>query len=165
MRHMVIAKDLDDKLAAALSWRPPRHHPRKVGRKIVAVATLVVEGSDLVVKMSEIEKFEAVHPDVHVLLSTVRAVRVAEDAWPELRGIRAPGTGIPGVIAVGTRRGSFGKDFAVVHGGERAIVVELDGAAYSRIILTTPDADNVAAEIQSHLMPASSVLPPPDPTR
>jgi hypothetical protein len=123
------------------------------------VAALVVEGLDLVVKMSELEKFEAVHPDVHVLLSTVRAVRVVEDAWPELRGIRAPGTGIPGVIAVGTRRGSFGKDFAVVHGRERAIVVELDGAAYSRIILTAQDADSIAAEIQRRLMPTTSVLP------
>lgn len=139
-----------------MSLRSRRRHPRNVGRKIVAVATLVVEGSDLVVRMSELEKFEAVHPDVHVLLRTVRVVRVVEDAWPELRGIRAPGTGIPGVIAVGTRRGSFGKDFAVVHGRERAIVVELDGATYSRIILTTPDADNVAAEVQSHLMPPSS---------
>jgi hypothetical protein len=123
------------------------------------VAALVVEGLDLVIKMSELEKFEAVHPDVHVLLSTVRAVRVVEDAWPELRGIRAPGTGIPGVIAVGTRRGSFGKDFAVVHGRERAIVVELDGAAYSRIILTAQDADSIAAEIQRRLMPTTSVLP------
>ena len=148
-----------------MSWRPPRHHPRKVGRKITCVATLLVEGSDLVVRMSELEKFEAVHADVHVPLSTVRVVRVVEDAWPELRGIRAPGTGIPGVIAVGTRRGSFGKDFAVVHGRERAIVVELDGAAYSRIILTTPDADNVAADVQRHLMPPSSVLPPPNLTR
>jgi hypothetical protein len=130
-----------------------------VGRKIICVAALVVEGLDLVIKMSELEKFEAVHPDVHVLLSTVRAVRVVEDAWPELRGIRAPGTGIPGVIAVGTRRGSFGKDFAVVHGRERAIVVELDGAAYSRIILTAQDADSIAAEIQRRLMPTTSVLP------
>lgn len=130
-----------------------------MGRKIICVAALVVEGLDLVVKMSELEKFEAVHPDVHVLLSTVRAVRVVEDAWPELRGIRAPGTGIPGVIAVGTRRGSFGKDFAVVHGRERAIVVELDGAAYSRIILTAQDADSIAAEIQRRLMPTTSVLP------
>ena len=130
-----------------------------MGRKIICVAALVVEGLDLVVKMSELEKFEAVHPDVHVLLSTVRAVRVVEDAWPELRGIRAPGTGIPGVIAVGTRRGSFGKDFAVVHGRERAIVVELDGAAYSRIILTAQDADSIEAEIQRRLMPTTSVLP------
>ena len=92
------------------------------------MATLIVEGSDLVVKMSEIEKFEAVHSDVRVPLTAVRVVRSVDDAWPELRGIRAPGTGIPGVIAVGTRRGSFGKDFAVVHGTGPAVVVELDGA-------------------------------------
>jgi hypothetical protein len=125
------------------------------------VAILIVEGSDLVIKMSELEKFEAVHPDIRVPISTIRAVRVVEDAWPELRGIRAPGTGIPGVIAVGTRRGSFGKDFAVVHGRERAVVVELEGANYARILVTTPDADNVAAVIQRHLMPSSSFLPPP----
>ena len=31
--------------------------------------------------------------------------------WMPGRNSRAPGTGIPGVIALGTRRGSFGKDF------------------------------------------------------
>jgi hypothetical protein len=125
------------------------------------VASLIVEGADLVVKMAEIEKFEAMHTDLHVPLATVRSVRVVEDAWPELRGIRAPGTGIPGVIAVGTRRGSFGKDFAVVHGRETAVVVELAGAAYSRLIVTTADAENVAAAIRGHLMPSFSALPPP----
>src|ERR1700684_3090998 len=108
------------------------------------MASLIVEGADLVVKMAEIEKFEAMHTDLHVPLATVRAVRVVDDAWPELRGIRAPGTGIPGVIAVGTRRGSFGKDFAVVHGRAMAVVVDLDGASYSRLIVTTPDAKTVA---------------------
>jgi hypothetical protein len=121
------------------------------------VATVLVDGADLVVKMSELEKFEAVHADVRVPLSTVRAVRVVDDAWPELRGIRAPGTGIPGVIAVGTRRGSFGKDFTVVHGREQAVVVDLDGATYSRIVVTTTDADRVAAEIQRRLMPAPNL--------
>jgi len=111
--------------------------------------------------MSDVEKFEAVHADVHVPLAAVRAVRVVDDAWPELRGIRAPGTGIPGVIAVGTRRGSFGKDFAVVHGREMAVVIELEGASYSRLIVTTPDAANVAGAIRGHLMPSFSALPPP----
>ena len=117
---------------------------------------LLVDGSDLLVKMLEVEKFEAMHADVRVPLTTVRTVRVVDDAWPELRGIRAPGTGIPGVIAVGTRRGSFGKDFAVVHGKEEAVVVELDGAAYSRIVVTTPDAGGITAEIQRHLTPATA---------
>lgn len=122
---------------------------------------MIVEGSDVVVKMAELEKFEAMHKDVHVPLAAVRAVRVVDDAWPELRGIRAPGTGIPGVIAVGTRRGSFGKDFAVVHGKGAAIVVELDGASYARLVVTTPDAENVAAAIRGRLMPSFSALPPP----
>ena len=123
------------------------------------MASLIVDGSDLVVKMSEFEKFEAVHSDVHVPLAAVRSVRMVDDAWPELRGIRAPGTGIPGVVAVGTRRGSFGKDFAVVHGTGAAVVVELDGAAYSRLIVTTLDAESIAAEIQRHLMSSASGPP------
>ena len=77
----------------------------------------------------------------------VTAVRVVGDAWPELRGIRAPGTGVPEVIAVGTRRGGFGKDFAAVHGKGPAVVVELEGAEYGRLIVTSDDAAAVAAAI------------------
>ena len=69
------------------------------------MASLIIDGADLVVKMSELEEIEAFHGEVRVPLAAVRAVRTADDAWPELRGIRAPGTGLPGVIAVGTRRG------------------------------------------------------------
>ena len=69
------------------------------------MASLIIDCADLVVKMSELEEIEAFHGEVRVPLAAVRAVRTAGDGWPELRGIRAPGTGLPGVIAVGTRRG------------------------------------------------------------
>jgi hypothetical protein len=124
------------------------------------VASLIVDGADLVVEMSEFERVEALHGDVRVPLAAVQAVRIVDDAWPELRGIRAPGTGIPGVIAVGTRRGSFGKDFAAVHGRERAVVVDLAGADYGRLVVTTPDAESVAAEIRHHLAPSFGETPP-----
>ena len=124
------------------------------------MASLLIDGTDLVVKMSEFEKLEAVHPDVRVPLNAVQSARVVDDAWPELRGIRAPGTGIPGVVAVGTRRGSFGKDFAVVHGRGTAVVVDLTAASYARLVVTTPDAERVVAEINAHLMPSFSELPP-----
>ena len=111
------------------------------------MATLAVVGDDLVVKMSWFERLEAVHSDVHVRRSAVREVRVVDSAWPELRGIRAPGTGIPGVVAVGTRRGGFGKDFAVVHGTGPAVIVELDGERYARLVVTAKDAGRLAAKV------------------
>jgi hypothetical protein len=56
---------------------------------------------------------------------------------------------VPDVIAVGTRRGGFGKDFAAVHGKGPAVVVELEGAEYGRLIVTSDDADAVASAIRT----------------
>jgi hypothetical protein len=70
-----------------------------------------------------------------------------DEAVARLRGIRAPGTGLPNVIAVGTRRGDFGKDFAAVHGKGPAVVVELAAAAYGRLVVTADDAAARATSI------------------
>jgi hypothetical protein len=96
-----------------------------------------VDGSELVLRLSVLEKIEGAHGDIAVPLSGVDSVRAVESAWEELRGIRAHGTGVPGVIAVGTRRGGFGKDFAALHGRGPAVVVELEGAPYGRLVAST----------------------------
>jgi hypothetical protein len=113
------------------------------------VAHLRVEGDELVVRLSKLEEVEAAHGHIRVPLTAVHSLTVAEDPWPHLRGIRAPGTGIPHVIAVGTRRGTFGKDFVAVHGKGRSIVVELTGADYQRFIVTDEDAVDVVAAINA----------------
>jgi len=111
------------------------------------VAELHPEGDELVLHLGPREKAEGMHGDIRVPLTAVTSVRVVPDAWPELRGVRAPGTGLPNVIAVGTRRGSFGKDFAAVHGQGPAVVVDLTGAAYGRLVVTTEDARAIADAI------------------
>jgi hypothetical protein len=65
--------------------------------------------------------------------------------------MRAPGTGLPEVIAVGTRRGGFGKDFAAVHGRGPAVVVELDNCEFERLVVTMDDAVRSADAIRSAL--------------
>ena len=76
-----------------------------------------MDGTDLVLHLRAAEKAEGVHGDRRVPLAAVTVVRVVDSAWDgALRGWRAPGTGLPRVIAVGTRRGDFGKDFAAVRG-------------------------------------------------
>jgi hypothetical protein len=117
------------------------------------VANFEIEGGMLHLKLSLVEKMEAFHGEIAVPLSSVAAVRAVLTAWPELRGMRAPGTGIPNVIAVGTRRGAFGRDFAVVHGKGPAVVVELQGAKYEHLIVTTQDAEGVAAMVRNGMHP------------
>jgi hypothetical protein len=112
------------------------------------VAEVRVDGDDLVLHMHAVEKAEGFHGDIRVPLRAVSAVQAVDTAWPHLRGWRAPGTGVPNVIAVGTRRGEFGKDFAAVHGTGSALVVELTGAEYGRLVVTMDDASRVAEGIR-----------------
>ncbi len=111
------------------------------------MAHFEVDGDQLALRLTSEEHLEGMHRDVVVPRSAVAVIRVTEDVWSELRGIRAPGTGLPGVIAVGTRRGSFGKDFAAVHGKGRGVVVELVGQDFSRLIITTPDPEGVVGRL------------------
>jgi len=112
------------------------------------MARLTVDREDLVLDLSGLEELEGFHRSIRVPISTVRDIRSVDDPWPELRGIRAPGTGLPGVIAVGTRRGTGIKDFAAVHGTAPAVVVELDGAEFGRLVVTEDDAPAAAAGLR-----------------
>lgn len=93
--------------------------------------------------------------EVRVPLSAVRSACVERSPWSALRGIRAPGTGIPGVIAYGMRRMTGeAPDFAAVHGRGCAVRVDLaTGAAFGRLVVTEPDAERVLAEIRARVQP------------
>jgi len=112
------------------------------------MADLVVAGATVTLALSRREHLEGFRGDIDAPVAAVTAVRTVADPWAELRGIRAPGTGLPGVIAVGTRRGSFGKDFAAVHGKGPAVVVEFEGQEFERWVLTVDDPDAVAARLR-----------------
>ncbi len=112
------------------------------------MATLRREGGEIVLKLNDLEKAGALHGDIRVPASSVRAVRVTLMPFRELRGLRWPGTGLPGVIALGTWRWGGGRDFAAVYRGGPAVVVELDGAAgYDRLIVSAHDAADVVAAL------------------
>jgi len=89
------------------------------------MAHLRAEDGELVLHLGAMEKAEGFHGD-----------------------IRAPGTGLPDVIAVGTRRGDFGRDFAAVHGKGPAVVVDLTGAEYGRFVVSADDAAAMASSIR-----------------
>lgn len=112
---------------------------------------ITIEDGDLVVHLKPLEQLAAFRfGTLRVPLSSVTAALAAPDVWKELRGIRAPGTGLPGVIAYGTRRFGGGKDFALVRGGHRpGLRIDFaDGAPYARLVATVESPESTAAEIR-----------------
>lgn len=104
--------------------------------------TLETDGDTLVVKLSALEQLAAFRGDVRVPLSAITSVEVEPDPWGALRGIRAPGTGWPGVIAYGVRRYSGGRDFAAVLRKGPALRIELDDSSpFARLLITIDDPE------------------------
>jgi hypothetical protein len=113
------------------------------------MAALVIEGDQLVIVMSALERAAAFHGDVRVPCGSVRSIRVEPDPWCALRGIRAPGTGFPGVIAYGVRRSTGDRpDFAAVRGRGPAVRVELaPPSRFARVLITVPDPEATIAAV------------------
>jgi hypothetical protein len=119
------------------------------------VASLEVQSGELIIRLSGVERAAAMRREVRVPLSCVESVCTESDPWGALRGVRAPGTGIPGVVAYGVRRITGGApDFAAVHGSGPAVRIDLvPGAAFGRLVVTVDDADQAVARVRALTQP------------
>jgi hypothetical protein len=109
------------------------------------MANLLVDDNEVTVSLSAAEKLEALHGDVRVPRSSVLQVRVVPDGMDEVHGLKIPGTGLRGVIMVGTWRSSESVTFSVCHGNRPAVVLELTGQPYDRIVVTVDNPQDALA--------------------
>jgi len=113
------------------------------------MARLIVDGADLVVGLSWLEKLGAVHKNVRVPLRAVRSAVAEPDPWPAVRGAKLAGTGIPGVAVLGTRYFDGGRDFVAIRNGRPAVRVELgEGSPYAQLLVSVSDAESTLAVIR-----------------
>jgi hypothetical protein len=116
------------------------------------MAELRVEGGDLVLHLSTVEKLGGVHGDFRVPLSAVRSVEVLPDAHGPADGGLKLGTRIPGNIEVGTIRVGGKKVFAAVHPDTpRGVRVVLEGSSYQEWIVGCADPETVAQAVMATL--------------
>lgn len=115
------------------------------------MAALVVKAAILQLRLSPWERLGALRGDLRFPVTAVRAVSVHDDPWQVLRGMRAPGTGLPGVIMLGTKRGPFGKDFCAVYQHRPAVVIDLADQEFERLVVCTEDPEHDAAVIRAQV--------------
>ena len=100
------------------------------------MALLIPQGGNLQVSLAGKEELGALKRSFSVPLDQVINIARVGDLWVHLRGIRAPGTGLPGVIMLGTTRYQGKKDFNAVYLRKPGYVVTLNGDEFSRILIT-----------------------------
>ena len=90
-------------------------------------------------------------------------MRVVRDVLGQVRGLRMPGAGVPGRVAIGTWRGhADGRpfhDFVLVRTPGPGVVITTAGD-YDRILLGSEDPEQLAAELGAERARASAGRPP-----
>jgi hypothetical protein len=114
------------------------------------MALLSIEGDELVLHLSGVEKVEGAHGDLRVPRSAIRGAEVLEDAH-RAAGIRAGmkfGLRIPGVVEMGLVQGLHQRRFvAVHHDTPHGLRIQLDATAFDEWIVGCTDPEAVAAEL------------------
>lgn len=108
----------------------------------------------LIVEVQGWDKLWAFKSRLEIPLEHVSGVRIATDE--RVRGIRAPGTYVPGVITAGTFHQIGRKVFWDVHHPERAIAIDLHDERYTTLVIEVAEPEAAICEIQRAIAPANS---------
>jgi hypothetical protein len=100
------------------------------------VAKVEIDQRGLRVRLGRWERLGAMHDDIEVADASLAGAQAVSDVWDNLEGVRAPGTGWPGLIMLGTTRHDGLKDFCVVYRHGPGLVVELRDHEFARILVT-----------------------------
>jgi hypothetical protein len=112
------------------------------------MATLLVEGSSIRIHLGSWERLAALRGDLVFPRTAVVSMRPTDDVLLEVRGVRAPGFGLPGHAAIGTWRGRGYRDFVAVYWRRRrGIVITLQGQRYDRVVISSGETVTVPQRI------------------
>jgi hypothetical protein len=103
------------------------------------VAHVRVENDTLIVEMRGLDKLWALKSRIEVPLAHVRGATADPGMIREPKGIRAPGAHVPGVIVAGTFHVDGERVFWDVHDAAKAVVIELEGERYARLVVQVDD--------------------------
>jgi hypothetical protein len=108
-----------------------------------------VEDDRVVVRFTGRQAVMALAREVSVPVQHVRDARVEQDGWDVELGWRVGGTAVPRRLAFGRFRKKGERTFAAVYAGEPALVVELEGDHYNRLVVSVDDAEGAAQRVRA----------------
>ncbi|GAA2286996.1 hypothetical protein GCM10010149_36620 [Nonomuraea roseoviolacea subsp. roseoviolacea] len=112
------------------------------------MAEISIDGDNLVVEIEGLDKLWALKSRLVIPLANVRGATADPGAVAGFKGLRAPGTHIPGVITAGTFHLDGEKVFWDVHDPVKAVVIALADERYARLVVEVADPRATVALIE-----------------
>ena len=117
-----------------------------------AVAKVEVTGDALIVHVRGMDRLWALKSRLEIPLAHVVGAEIdPEVAQGWRKGIRAPGTHVPGVITAGTFYQEGERVFWDVHDPESTVVIHLEDDLYARLVIEVDDPSAAVAAVQRAL--------------
>lgn len=112
------------------------------------MAQVHVDGENLIVEIEGLDKLWALKSRLTIPLAHVRGATVDPGVNQEPKGIRAPGSYVPGVITAGTFHLDGERVFWDVHDPAKAVVIELADERYARLVVQVADPGATVALVE-----------------
>jgi hypothetical protein len=103
------------------------------------MARVSIEAGELVVDVEGLDKLWALKSRLSIPLANVRGATLDPGMVREHKGVRAPGTHVPGVIVAGTFHHEGERVFWDVRDAAKAVVIELDDEQFARLVVQVED--------------------------
>ena len=103
------------------------------------MARVRIDAGTLIVEMEGLNRLWALKSRLRIPMSHVRGATADPGVVRERRGVRTAGAYFPGIITAGTFRHEGERVFWDVRDPSGAVVIELDGDRYARLILQVAD--------------------------
>ena len=102
------------------------------------MAQVIEVNGELILQLSLREKIFALHGNPRAKVSDLISTTESDNPWTKevLRGVRAPGTGIPYVVLLGTMRFKGGKDFTAIYKRGPVRIYEFEAGEFKRWIVS-----------------------------
>ena len=114
---------------------------------------LSMQGEQLKYQLTPLESLGALAKSPTAKVSNLVSINRLDDPWKErvLRGIRAPGTGFPFQIMLGTMRFWSRRDFVVVYKRRPVWVLAFKGEKYERWVIPVEQNQSVISELENQI--------------
>jgi hypothetical protein len=115
------------------------------------MTTIDVTGEQLIVTIRGLDRLWSLLRRIVVPLAHVRGATADPGVTRESAGVRAPGTHLPRVITAGTYYKDGQRTFWNLRSSQEAVVIELTGERFRRLVLGVDDARSTAERVERSL--------------